>query len=179
MYTYLIINSNNRFAQQFMQTIQSSDKAVWELNLTSDSLAEEGSKGAISVCDPADDWSLNYEIERAFFEFRSFDEVIFFPAELNSDAFEAVSGRVIQEQIFNQVTTVIAIYKILAEKLRLQNYCKVTQFLYSDSYEHVATSPLSLTISGALRGFVNGFRNELQQRNVAIEVKPILLNKEV
>lgn len=173
MYTYLVINSKNRLAQQFMQTVQSSGKAVWELNFAGDSVTEAGNKGSSGVCDPTDDWSLNYEIERAFLEFRSFDEVIFFPGDLKLDALEAVSAGLIQEQIFKQVTSVIAIYKLLAEKLRSQKYCKVTQFLYEDSYELVASSPLSLTINGALRGFVNGSRKEFQNFNVDIDWKPL------
>ncbi|EAQ33291.1 hypothetical protein [Idiomarina baltica] len=175
MSTYLLINSDTLLAKQFVKTIRPSDDAVWELHFAEASVTEERNNEAphLSVCDPEDDWRLNYELERAFLEFGYFDDVILFPGALKFGAIEAIPSRTINEQVSRQITSVIEIYRILADKLRSHKSCHITQFLYEESYEFSALSSLPLAINGAIRGFVSGLRKELSQLNVTIDVKPL------
>jgi hypothetical protein len=175
MSTYLLINSDSLLAKQFMNTIQPPEDAVWELHFAEASVTEGRNNEIpyLSLCDPQDDWSLNSELERAFLELGSFDEIIFFPGDLKFGAIEAIPSRIINEQVSRQITSVIEIYRILAEKLTSQKSCHMTQFLYEESYEFSALSSLPLAINGAIRGFVSGLRKELSQLNVTIDVKPL------
>ena len=173
MSSYLLINSDTLLAKQFVKTIRPSDDAVWELHFAEASVTEERNNEAphLSVCDPEDDWRLNYELERAFLEFGYFDDVILFPGALKFGAIEAIPSRTINEQVSRQITSVIEIYRILADKLRSHKSCHITQFLYEESYEFSALSSLPMAVNGALRGLVNGLRKEFLTLNVDIDIE--------
>lgn len=173
MRKYLLINSKTLLAKQFIKTIQPQSHSIWELNFVEGSRIKPDniSTQCFSVCDPKDDWSLNYELERAFSEFGYFDEVIFFPGDLAFGAIEAIPSWIIDEQVTRQITAVIAIYRILADKLSSQRPCQVTQFLHEESCEFGALSSMPLAINGAMRGFVDGLRREFQEIDVDIEYK--------
>lgn len=175
MHNYLLINSKTLLAKQVMKMIPSLESAVWELNFTDEYLTEGKShkNPYFSVCDPKDDWSLNYEFERAFLEFGSFDEVMLFPGDLKFGAIEAIPSRIIDEQVSRQIVSVMQIYRILADRLRSQKSCRVTQFLYEESYEFSALSSLPMAVNGALRGLVNGLRKEFSEINVDIGFKTL------
>lgn len=178
MSTYLLINSDTLLAKQFVKTIRPSDDAVWELHFAEASVTEERNNEAphLSVCDPEDDWRLNYELERAFLEFGYFDDVILFPGALKFGAIEAIPSRTINEQVSRQITSVIEIYRILADKLRSHKSCHITQFLYEESYEFSALSSLPMAVNGALRGLVNGLRKEFLTLNVDIDIEFLKLD---
>lgn len=175
MSNYLLINSKTLLAKQFMKMLLPLESEVWELNFTDDYLTEGKSRKNphFSVCDPKDDWSLNYEFERAFLQFGSFDEVMLFPGDLKFGAIEAIPSRIIDEQVSRQIVSVMQIYRILADRLRPQKSCRVTQFLYEESYEFSALSSLPMAVNGALRGLVNGLRQEFSEINVDIGVKTL------
>ena len=175
MYKYLLINSQTLLAKQFISGLKSPATEVWELSFTDDyvTTSKNNKHSFSSICDPKDDWSLNYELERAFLEFGSFDEVILFPGDLKFGAIEAIPSRIIDEQVSRQIVSVMQIYRILADRLRSQKSCCVTQFLYEESYEFSALSSLPMAVNGALRGLVNGLRKEFSEINVDIGFKTL------
>ncbi|RUO33821.1 hypothetical protein [Aliidiomarina soli] len=173
MYRYLLINSKTLFAQQFLRTIQAPDKAVWELNFADDYFTdvESNRSSTSSICNHKDDWSLNYEIERAFLNFKRFDEVIFFPGNLIFGPLEAISSNAIEEYISRQIIAVTEIYRILADRLASQHGCKVTQVIYEKSYEFTALSSLPCMINSALQGLIEGLGREFSEMGIEVTSK--------